>query len=85
MGHSDEWTDWHLTLNGWTIGNSHSEMGTLFEREIPTDRLLTKRYRELQTSPFSKVKVTSEIQWSSGLTDTMRRLEEKYPFPETLA
>ena len=54
MAESNEWTEWHLTKNGWEKGSNKTD----FNKEIkvtPESRFLTKRYTEIVTSSFSKL------------------------------
>ena len=43
----NEWTEWHLTLNGWEKGTQKRESSAqLIEVEPPCNRVLTCRYHE---------------------------------------
>jgi hypothetical protein len=84
MAHCDEWTDWHLTDKGWTMGNSKTTFSDIKQMDIPIGRVLTKRYRELQTSSFSKNKIIIDEQWAKGDNALIQNLLEKFPFPNSI-
>ncbi len=61
MALSNEWTEWHLTENGWEEGSNKTDF-TKKIKETPENIFLTKRYTEIVTSSFSKLnKNISEI------------------------
>jgi hypothetical protein len=84
MAHCDEWTDWHLTDTGWIIGNNKTTFSDIKQMDIPIGRVLTKRYRELQTSSFSRNEIITDEQWTNGDNSLIKSLLEKLPFPNSL-
>ena len=44
MAIGEEWTEWHLTPQGWERGTEKCDTGRRIERESPASRVLTYRY-----------------------------------------
>lgn len=61
MSESDEWTDWHLTPRGWEEGSQKLDFVGYQEKPVPKDGVMTCRYSEKLSSPFSKSKNDGEI------------------------
>jgi len=54
MSASNEWFEFHLTPNGWVKGSERFDFG-LEEKIAPNDRVLTLRFYEYMSSPFSSI------------------------------
>lgn len=55
MSASNEYTEWHLTTQGWERGSERVDFGNTTKREPPSERLLTVKYWEYMSSGFSKL------------------------------
>jgi hypothetical protein len=84
MAHEDEWTDWHLTESGWIRGDCKTTHSEVKRNERQNGTILTQRYRELQTSSFSKTKISVEDVWDNGDKTSIEKLKKKFPFPNSL-
>jgi hypothetical protein len=68
-----DWHEAHLTPRGWWYGTDLSDKGYIFEKEPPTDRLMTvRRFECIPTDPNRVPQDWSEIRW---LTDDVQALE----------
>lgn len=65
---SDEWTIWHLTPSGWIKGSSKTDFLAVNEVDIPTDRVLSYKYREYNSGPNLKTNIEEEYK---GENDTL--------------
>lgn len=83
MAASQEWTDWHLTPNGWVAGEKKRDSG-LMVSQIPTDRVKSVRYMELcngYSTPFGD----SQEQWQSKDDALVQALLDQFgPAPKCL-
>lgn len=77
MSASREWTEYHLTPRGWETGTTSID-GNRRERAKPTDRLRTCTYQEEQSSVYSSVHKTTQINWSLDDTDEIARLKKQF-------
>ena len=46
MALSSEWTEWHLTPDGWVEGSSQIDPGRIISVDPPNNRLLTVKIEE---------------------------------------
>lgn len=77
MSASDEWTDWHLTPNGWKAGTEKRDHGT--EEKIPPDeRVLTVRWCEYLGAVQGTPHRYHEEKWRSKDADSISALLSKY-------
>jgi hypothetical protein len=84
MSASNEWTEWHLTPNGWIRGTEQEDFRTV-ERPPPPDRVLTCTYHDFLSSTFSKPDRYVEEDWRSADAVHVQQLLEKYgPCPKQL-
>lgn len=60
MSASNEWTEWHLTPNGWVRGSEKIDFGKPDIKDPPVDRVMTYTWREHLSSVFSKPSLTVE-------------------------
>jgi hypothetical protein len=84
-----EWTEWHLTPNGWVSGSTrHGESGNQW-RDEPEDRVLSAVYKEQQTSNQPEPLCGTEESWRTkdpAQAETIAGLLAKYgPCPPRLA
>lgn len=64
MALSREWTEWHLTPQGWVAGTANLD-SSLRQKPTPPDRALTFRYHETMRSPFKPPEESLEEVWRS--------------------
>ncbi len=85
MSASNEWTEWHLTARGWEEGSTRIDGSPIKHLSPPSDRVLTCKYYEYLSSPFSQFdKGVKEI-WRSSEEQLIADLLEKYGLcPEKL-
>ncbi len=81
MSLSNEWTDWHLTPDGWESGSERTDFGHIEEKEPPVNRVLTVRYSEVQTSVFGEMHRGHEARWESSDKEAIERLVKKFGDP----
>lgn len=81
MSFSREWTEWHLTPRGWESGSELVDFGNRTEKEPPTDRVVTYRWLEEQTSPYSQMHRRHEIVWSSDDKAAIANLMKQFGDP----
>ena len=74
MSASDEWSDWHLTPQGWVEGTQKLDFAGLREKPTPADRELTCRYSEQRSSPYSKWRKGADIIWQSQNEEEIKKL-----------
>lgn len=77
MPASNEYTERHLTPDGWVRGSTRVDPGNITEKEPPSDRVLTVRWTETGNGwgPFSGQESTI---WRSTDTLAVDQLLEKY-------
>lgn len=85
MSFSREWTEHHLTPRGWESGSECTDgVGTKLQ-EPPADRVVTWKWLEEQTSPYSKMYRGGEVIWKSEDQAKIDELQEKFgPPPNSL-
>jgi hypothetical protein len=81
MSFSKEWTEWHLTPRGWESGSERVDFGTTEWKDPPADRVLTTRWLEEQTSPYSQMYRGIEQVWTSGNEEEINELRAKFGEP----
>jgi hypothetical protein len=79
-----EWTDWHLTPNGWTKGSHKMDFHNIHFKEPPPDRLLTRRYEESIESIYAPLKIKRKTLWANCNPKLIKKLIRQYNFPNTL-
>ena len=85
MAISKEWTEWHLTANGWIRGSYRIDGSGVHNKDTPEGSILTKRYREDMSSPFKKPTETIQDIWSSNYENKIKTLIEQFgDCPNTL-
>lgn len=78
MAASKEWTEWHLTPQGWVRGSEREDFAETKRRNPPVDRVLTVLYKEVISSACSGLHKNSEETWSSGDKDSILLLKKKF-------
>jgi hypothetical protein len=81
MAASNEWTEFHLTSNGWIEGSERLDFGNTKLVEPPKDRVLTRIYREYMPSTFSRLEKFFETNWISDNSELVNSLLREYPHP----
>lgn len=85
MSASHEWTDWHLTPDGWVDGSSQADFAGVQERPIPQNRVLTVRWVEFLGAPQGKMDRAHREQWRSENGPVIEELLQKFgPAPQHL-
>jgi hypothetical protein len=82
MSASDEWTQWHLTPRerGTEKGNFRC-----VDRDEPIDRARTVTYREYQSSGFSSLDKSSDVEWECDDKAKIEALTQQFgPAPSRL-
>jgi hypothetical protein len=78
MSASHEWTDWHLTPNGWIEGSYQVDFAGVTERPIPPDRVMTVRWDEFLGALQGKMHRTHREQWRSDDAAIVEQLLQKF-------
>ena len=78
MSASNEWTEYHLTRKGWMAGSSKFDFGPENVVTPPVDRVLTCRYREKVSSPFSSMEQCTQEVWRCGDDAAIASLRERF-------
>jgi len=78
MSASKEWTDYHLTRSGWVVGSQRIDFAGIHELPTPPDRVLTCRFHEEMSSPFSPCHSWTVETWRSKDEAKMEALLKKY-------
>jgi hypothetical protein len=76
MAASREWTQWHLTPEGWVRGTTKLDFSQE-DRPTPDDRQKTCEYREEMPSAYSRVEATVRTLWV-GDPASVGELEQKF-------
>jgi hypothetical protein len=64
MAASNEWTEYHLTPEGWVVGDQRKDFGDLKRVEAPVDRVLTVTYQEISNG-YGAVQNSLQENWRS--------------------
>lgn len=85
MSLSKEWTEWHLTPEGWKRGTEKIDFRQAEILEHPINRVLTCIYKEHLSSAFSSLDKSVEEKWRSGQQEEVDILLKKFgSCPESL-
>lgn len=77
MAASREWTEWHLTPQGWVEGSQKTDFGSTPSCPIPENRVLTCRY-EVTHSGYGKPSHMVRKMWRAENELETQALLEKY-------
>jgi hypothetical protein len=84
MSATNEWTDWHLTPEGWQRGTEKEDHATQ-HRPVPDDAVCSYRWTEYQSSSFSRVERSLDLVWASKDPAAIAALLAQFDqCPETL-
>ena len=73
------WTEWHLTPEGWIPGVTHLNYGDAKgNADPPTDRCLTCAFEEFRENPPSGLRSFVTERWRSGAKEQVEALLEKF-------
>jgi len=75
---SDEWFEYHLTPRGWEEGSEDIDVAGLREKPVPKDRVLTLRFHERTSSPYSRQKDWTTVEWSHEDKALIAKLKKEY-------
>ena len=78
MSASNEWFEYHLTPQGWVDGSEKIDFAGLKKKEIPDDRVLTLRFHEYLSSPFSTIDKWYDEQWRHEDEDLINDLIKQF-------
>jgi hypothetical protein len=77
MSASNEWTEWHLTPNGWVAGSVKTDFA---EADFPTpkDTVMSCTYSEYMASAFSRLEKNVTVGLKSKDTALIQSLLKKF-------
>jgi hypothetical protein len=82
---SEEWTEWHLTPNGWERGTTHRDFSGTTERPDPPGSVAVYEYREAPSSIYSRADRECDRIRLTGTKEEARLLLAQHgPCPEKL-
>lgn len=85
MAIRNEWTEWHLTPDGWQKGSTRVQGSGNNWTDEPADRVLSFMYKEVATDSTPEPKVSYEETWrSKTATDVDALLRQHGPAPQNL-
>ena len=85
MAASKEWTEWHLTNNGWISGTQKRDNGVIITKETPTGRVISFRFNEEFNMGSAQPYTFVEEIWRSDQEVLIKNLLHQYrSCPETL-
>ena len=81
MAASNEWTEYHLTTDGWIEGSERLDFQETKIVTPPNNRVLTRKYKEYLASSYSVMEKTYSTIWTSGNKDLINSLLKSFPHP----
>jgi hypothetical protein len=78
MAASKEWTEWHLTPQGWQRGSEKTDFAPATKVQPPEDRVLTCVFRETIASSFGGFSRETDITWSSDDEQKIASLRQQF-------
>ncbi len=85
MAIRQEWTEWHLTPEGWKRGSTRVQGKGNTWADEPEDRVLSYVYKEVETNGSGQAQVSAEESWrSKTATDIDALLRQHGPSPRQL-
>lgn len=81
MAASNEWTEYHLTKDGWIAGSERLDFQETKIVKPPSNRVLTRKYKEYLASRYSVMEMTYSTIWTSGDNDFINDLLKVFPHP----
>lgn len=86
MALSNEWTEWHLTPEGWKAGECKTDYAATTDtsRETPADRVLSVTFSDYWSSAYSRDQHHTE-NWRSDDSATVAKLLKEFgPAPSVI-
>lgn len=85
MAASNEWTEWHLTPDGWVMGSEKDDFKGLTPRGTPEGCVMTMKHSEYSGSVYSGVDRKDEMLWKHSDAELVDSLLRKHgPAPRHL-
>lgn len=82
---SNEWTEWHLTPEGWVSGSERRDFGNITEVTPPPGSVVVYRYNEQMSSMFSDTdRFVSHVSGNTKSPEVTALLARFGPCPERL-
>jgi len=79
MALSKEWTEWHLTPEGWVMGSRKTDFTDSTRMEDPPDtRVVTVRFHETISSMYSSPDRWESTTWQSDNEEEIKKLVKQY-------
>lgn len=78
MSASNEWTEWHLTPQGWERGSEKEDFTGINRKPTPDGCVMTVVHRERIASSFSGIERSDETSWTSPDTKAVEALLAKF-------
>lgn len=78
MAMRNEWTEWHLTANGWQRGSVRVQGKGNTWADEPEDRVLSSMYKEVETSSNPQPVITVEETWRSKTATNIDELLQQH-------
>jgi hypothetical protein len=76
MSQSNEWTEWHLTPDGWVRGSYRTDPTATKIVQPPADRVLTCKWSEYKET-FGPMDKSSETLWEYDDKKQLRELVDR--------
>lgn len=84
MNISYEWTDWHLTQDGWIPGSFKKDFNPTYKVAPPKNRVLTRRYIQEIKSISSPMKISRKNVWAIRNIHLIKKYFRMFEYPNTL-
>ncbi len=85
MAIRNEWTEWHLTPDGWLKGSTRVQGKGNTWADEPEDRVLSYVYKEVETGSAPEARISLEETWRSKTADNIDALLKTHgPSPRQL-
>lgn len=78
MSASNEWWEYHLTPDGWVVGNERLDGGYYTNRPTPPKTVYSVRYHQYYGSPHSRMKESWDEFFRSNDTELIEKLLTQY-------
>lgn len=78
MSASNEWTEWHLTPNGWVQGSCKLDGVEATTVPRPVDAVMSCTHSDYRSSVFSKPNIKFSVDWQSTDAALIESLLQKF-------
>ena len=78
MAIRNEWTEWHLTPEGWQRGSTRQQGKGNTWADEPEDRVLSFVYKEVETGSTPEPRVSAEETWRSKTATDIDALVQQH-------